>query len=63
MIDELSSEWKDALAGCHYLKDSQMITISSKEENDFASDLAKVEFQYLFNSTHFAFMKTNKVSP
>lgn len=63
MIDELSSEWKDALAGCHYLNHSQMITISSKEENDFAANLAKVGVQYLFYSTHFAFMKTNKVSP
>lgn len=63
MIDELSSEWKDALAECHYLNHSQMITISSKEENDFAANLAKLGVQYLLYSTHFAFMKTNKVSP
>lgn len=42
MIDVLSYRWKDAYAACRSLNGSQMITIFSEEENDFAANLAKV---------------------
>lgn len=42
MINVFSYRWKDAFAACQSLNGSQMISISSKEENDFVANLAKV---------------------
>ena len=42
VIDVRSYRWKDAFAACLSLNGSQMITISSEEENIFAAYLAKV---------------------
>ena len=42
VIDVRSYRWKDAFAACSSLNGSQMITISSEEENIFTAYLAKV---------------------
>ncbi|CAH3046254.1 unnamed protein product, partial [Porites evermanni] len=45
VIDVRSYRWKDAFAACSSLNGSQMITISSEEENIFTAYLAKAHLK------------------